>query len=577
MKRIPIGLDFPSPQGLLRWRSAQYFIVSQRPRKYFVSMVTVPFHHKNLPALVWIFINLFIAQTNGFNNSKCAEEAYLTYLRAPNDTFLRDRLGSPTNQTSEAWGIGYQSCLNICGHNYSAQYYDWNFVSQGLTSWVLPWLALSAQLPFATNDTQTNFTVLMLALGSPSLIIFSLALTILNSRSINKRFRKIKRDIASLDNPQLAQANNAARVLLIGCQQIPIQIYNGPQREFAQLVVRPENWIWWQNLREEFQRTERGWTYSLYAQVGWVCVAQILAIADFFTTASFTTTIGIGLAINSLWIWMIPVVLGWVYVGTQTSAGSIEEALTRTKVPVLGDEEDLSGECIGIRDRTSFDDSHILDGYEVSDEYDGNREEMPRKAQGIIDANDISDPGLNGGNVRDGQEHDLSTSHESRQSLHSLLLAQKEHGVFRNDDPEKQPETHLGHQRWPVVHPQSFLGFSIAGCELEPGPIFNFARVWSHMGASSHVGDSFAMLSQRQKSKQPVTGPTWDPHDWKRNLQGPPKDLSKYCSVSFKDEPNLSIQGRSSAELVINCMIAAFMAVVLQWGSTGAAILIAYR
>ena len=323
-------------------------------------------YQKSLLTLIWIITSVFVAQTDGFNYAQCAKDANTTYWKAPNDTFLRDQYGRSTNNYSEAWGIGYQSCLTICSDTYSTQYYDWNFLSQGLSSWVLPWLALTAQLPFATNDTQTNFMVLLLALGSPSLIMFSLALTILNSRSINRRFRQIKRDILSLDSPQLAKAIKAARVFLIESQQIPIQIYNGPRREFAQLVVRPENWVWWQNLREEVQRTRRGWTYSLYAQVGWVCVTQVLAIVNFFVAASFNTSTGLGLAINSLWIWMIPVVLGWVHVGTQTSAGSIEEAIIRIKVPVLGDEKDLSGECIGIRDRTTFSDTLILEGHDAS-------------------------------------------------------------------------------------------------------------------------------------------------------------------------------------------------------------------
>lgn len=534
-------------------------------------MMTVPNHEISLPAVVWIITSLFTAPTNGFDYSQCAEDANMTYWRAPNDTFLRDQFGRPTHNSSEAWGISYQSCLSICGEIYSAQYYDWNSLSQGLTSWVLPWLALTAQLPFATNDTQTNFMVLLLALGSPSLITFSLALTILNSRSINKTFRQIKMDIAFLDSPQLTKAIQAARVLMIESQQIPIQIYNGPRREFAQLVVRPENWKWWQRLREEIQRTRRGWAYSLYAQVGWVCVTQILAIVDFFTTASFNTSIGIGLAINSIWIWMIPVVLGWVYVGTQISAGSIEEAITRTKIPVLGDEKNLSGECIGIRDRTSFADTCI------PDDYDGHSEQHSHSPKGTEFETDIPSSDLHGEDIQDGQEQNRSDSYKSQHDLHSLLLAQKAHRNLSNDDPEQQLVRHLAHQRWTVLHPQSFLGFSIAGCELEPGPLFNFARVWSHMAASSHVGHGFAMLLQRLKNKQSVNGQTWEPHDWKRNLRGASKDLSRYCSVSYKDEPNLSVHGRSSADLVTNCILAAIMAIVLQWGSTGAAILIAYR
>lgn len=175
----------------------------ERPRDHSDSMMTVPVYQISLPTVVWIITNLFIAPTSGFNYSQCAGDANTTYWRAPNDTFLRDQLGRPTNNSSKAWGISYQSCLEVCGDSYSAQYYDWNSLSQGLTSWLLPWLALTAQLPFATNDTQTNFMVLLLALGSPLLITFSLALTILNSRSINKRFRQIKRDITFLNSPQL--------------------------------------------------------------------------------------------------------------------------------------------------------------------------------------------------------------------------------------------------------------------------------------------------------------------------------------------------------------------------------------
>jgi len=76
---------------------------------------------------------------------------------------------------------------------------------------------------------------------------------------------------------------------------------------------------------------------------------------------------------------MIPVVLGWVYVGTQTSAGTIEEAITRIKVPVLGDEKDLSGECIGIRDRTAFSDTLILEDHDASSGNDRQGEGNSRK------------------------------------------------------------------------------------------------------------------------------------------------------------------------------------------------------
>ncbi len=55
---------------------------------------------------------------------------------------------------------------------------------------------------------------------------------------------------------------------------------------------------------------------------------------------------------------MIPVAFGWVKTGTQTSAGSIKDALRSTPVPVLvtkfGKTTNVSGKCIGIGDRTYY-------------------------------------------------------------------------------------------------------------------------------------------------------------------------------------------------------------------------------
>ena len=246
---------------------------------------------------------------NSIDRSQCAIDANQSFWRNPNtSTFLYDQHGRPTSSMAQAWGISYSSCKTLCGSPVYRNGYDWNALSQGLTSWLLPWLALTAQLPFETKDKQTNFMVLLLALGSPSLSIFSLVLTILNSRWINQIFRHVREDNKGLRPPSPLQtkAIKDARVILMEIQHIPIQIINGPSREFAQLIVCPENWTWWPALRKEIQKTKREWTYSLYAQIGWVCVSQLVTIVDFFTSASYNAGIGVGLAINSLWIWEIP-------------------------------------------------------------------------------------------------------------------------------------------------------------------------------------------------------------------------------------------------------------------------------
>lgn len=526
------------------------------------------FKHALTVILALIRIPL-MANAQGLDYSKCAIDANQSYWKASNDSFLIDQYGKPTDDMSQAWGISFQSCKDICGTPVNTGGYNWNALSQGLTSWLLPWLALTAQLPFETKDKQTNFVALLLALGSPSLITFSLILTILEARWINREFRHIKEINKSLRPcpPRQTQtkAIKAARVFLIESQHIPIQIFNGPRREFARLVVCPENWAWWHSLRKEIQKTKREWTYSLYAQIGWVCVSQLLAIVDFFTSASFNTGIGIGLAINSLWIWMIPVVLGWVYVGTQTSAGSIEAALASTTVPVLGTERDMTGECIGILDRTTFDESSTrlrTSFCQICGEkrFLGRRESPSRHLP----------PGP-------AVIPESSQTIDQREDIPLEDVSGESHLTVPDTEQESRPLVEPEHQCSLSSH--TFFGFSIAGCELEPGPVFNYARIWSHMNAVRHVAEAFSAVILRQKERQTVHGQPWNDElgRWEENLRGSPEELSKYISVHDKDEPNFSIHGETSSRLLLNCVAAAFMTIFLQWSSTGAAIVIAYK
>ena len=496
------------------------------------------------------FSSFLKANAQNIDYSQCAIDANQTYLAAPNATFLYDQNGKPTNNISQAWGISYKSCVAMCSSTINTQGYEWSLWFQGLTSWVLPWLALTAQLPFETNDKQTNFMALLLALGSPLLITYSLTLTILNARWINQKFRQIKEENKSLrpHRPLQIKAIKAARAFLIDSQHIPIQIFNGQRREFAQLVACPENWAWWNSLREEIQKTKRGWTYSLYAQIGWVCISQLAAVVTFFTSASFDTSIGIGLAINSLWVWMIPVILGWVYVGTQTSAGSIKTALAKITVPALGPETNVSGECIGIRDRTTFDESCT----QLRDPIVHFRRCGSQRQRESSFGKDVESV---------GSQKDIELTASTHTSTNGSLRPLIEHKRRRN------------------CSSHTFLGFSIAGCDLEPGPIFNYARVWNHMNAVYHVASAFAAFTCRQREKQSVHGQPWDPapEKYDENLRGSPQELSTYISELGEDKINFSVHGRSSPDLVLNCITAALIAIFLQWGSTGAAVVMAYK
>lgn len=552
--------------------------------------------------LIFLKILPVISATN-LNYSQCAIVANNTFWQAPSDIFFRDQSGKPTGNLSQAWGISYYDCKRLCQSQANSAQYDWRLFTESLGSWLIPWLALTAQLPFESKDNMTNFMALLLAVGSPSHIAFSLFLTILNARSINRVFRQVKEQNEPLNRPLQTKAIKAARTFLIESQQTPIQIYNGPRREFAHLVACPENWAWWNYISGEILKTKRGWTYSLYVQIGWVCVAQLLAIIDFFTSSAFNNSIGIGLAINSLWIWMLPIIIGWVYVGTQNDVGSTKVALISATVPVLGNERGLSGRCIGIRDRTIF---HAFDpqrsgsssGYNRYEEHISEQKEKgsrdlfldlkihssdPEQAQACTDPDSFRMSQELQENPSTSAPHfNISCSgpqsHGSNDIELIALSKKPQVGISTHNEIEKQSQPFI-EQSYLALSPCSFLGFSIAGHELEPGAIFNYARIWSHMNAVEHVAEAFMIFTERQKSRQTVDGQPWAPDQdkWDENLKGSPEDFSRYISPLYKDEPDFSIHARGSSELVLNCIIAAFLTVFLQWGSTGAAITIAYK
>ncbi|KAL2048664.1 hypothetical protein N7G274_000576 [Stereocaulon virgatum] len=548
-----------------------------------------------------------IPNIGGLDYSNCAQLANATYLKAPNSSFLYDQRGKPTGDASQAWGISYQACIDLCTAEETSGLYNWGFLASSIASWLLPWLALNAQLPFATKDKSTNLMALLLAMGSPALITYSLALTILNAQQINRTFRYIKEININLNRHLQLKAIKAARTILIETQHIPIQIYSGPRRELAQLVVHPQNWRWWCSLRDTIFLRKRKWTYSLYAQVGFVCVSQVLAITIFFTSASSDSSIGIGLAINSLWLWMIPVVLGWVYVGMQTEAGSIKAALIDTKVPVLGSERDKSGDCIGIRDRTSLDDfGTIFPNY--LDTHQNLSIERPQQPQDTRSKIITLNPNKIYTQDEISKERLDSVSSQATKMLQPLPTSSVDHlnmlPTSQSDDieisdlsgdtptskrsiltptlqaTEERSQLLLDLEEVPRSYRKTFLGFSIAGDDLQPGPIFNYARVESHMNAVRHVAEAFLTFTMRQKAQVPlVASKQWrsDQDHWDENIQGTPEEMSTYISPSSKDMPNLTIHAPASPKLVLNCIAAAFVATLLQWGTTGAAIIIGYK
>ena len=480
-----------------------------------------------------------MAASNGFNLTQCAINARSAFLQMPNDSFLVQQDGSYTGNISDAWGIRYEACNRLCGPPGSWESFDWAFFSSSFSSWLLPYLALTAQLPFETKDAPSSFMVLFLAIGSPMLLTYSLTLTIFNTRWINYACRQLKEMNEQVGGKQL-EAIEAARRCLIESQHVPAQVYQGPERELAHLIVLPQNIVWWMDLDKELRKTRRPWTYSLIAQLFWVFFSQLLAIIDFVATASVNSIIGVGLAINSVWIWMIPVVFGWVCIGTQTSAGTFKAALMTIKPPNIGGRSGLQSRCTGFKDHT---------GFTVTFWKDHDEEGTP------------------------GLSATLSTvttaiQYEKKDSETEILSENISHGA----DSPLEASSRMR---------QAFLGLTTRGCECEPGPIFNFARFWTFTATAAYVLNGFGELNSKLACNPPqaVSGEPWNYENWESNLQGSPERVSRYISSSQTnfDRDFLPVH---SAKVPVSALgsslLATFAAAFLQWATTGGAIVIAY-
>ena len=505
-------------------------------------------------------LSLLVSPSLAINFTQCAIEAESVFVQAPSANFLVQQDGSYTQEFSRAWGIRYSSCNQLCGPRGSWEPFDWTFFTSSFASWLLPYLALAAQMPYEAKDTPGNLMILLITLGSPMLVVYSLILTVANTRWINREFRRLK-DENQETGGDWVEAITAARRCFVEGQQIPIQVFQGPERELAHLIVLPQNRSWWARLEIELKKTRRPWTYSLFAQLFWVFFAQLLAIVDFLQTASTSSIIGLGLAINSLWIWMIPVALGWVCVGTQTSAGAFKAATMAVDPPKVGDGLARYGRNVGIRVRNADTDIFLL--------------ETDREAAHAKDCTKL------------GSEVTVADTRRTR-----FDSGATETNVDVIEYPEQVateiPCEERGHVTWVDEEEisarytkQTFLGFSIIGYETEPGPVYNFARLWTHRNATSQVIDAFRGLTTTLKdgTRRTVHGGPWDPKDWDRNFQGSPVALSRYISSRRKnfDTDHLRVySGKSPASLTKVSIVAFICALVLQWGTTGGAILIAY-
>jgi hypothetical protein len=177
-----------------------------------------------------------------------------------------------------------------------------------MTNYFLPWLALAAQLPFESSGPWDTFIAFCLSLGSPALITYSLMITLLNRNWIQKPFTRLndraKHAKVRQRFPTYDKRVQAARYFLSESQQVPLRATQ-IQFQLASLIVLPKNGKWWKGLVHKLDRTRRGTTFSLIAQLLLVIGVWILTITSSLLAAIGNTTTALQIAASTLWIWLV--------------------------------------------------------------------------------------------------------------------------------------------------------------------------------------------------------------------------------------------------------------------------------
>jgi hypothetical protein len=181
---------------------------------------------------------------------------------------------------------------------------------------LLPWFALTAQLPYQTDSRINDIWSFCLAVGSPALVSYSLCLTLLNRSWINKRFDQLKEEyfndghnidkfFENKDEISKYKSHvDGAQALLQDGQQIPLRL-SQENGWLSSLIALPENKAWWQSLHEILNLNRRHFTFSIIAQVLLALTSWVLTYVSAWTSKSGSASIALSFSGASLWLWLV--------------------------------------------------------------------------------------------------------------------------------------------------------------------------------------------------------------------------------------------------------------------------------
>ncbi|KAK0484981.1 hypothetical protein IW261DRAFT_871129 [Armillaria novae-zelandiae] len=283
--------------------------------------------------LVWVLLLISSpVVASGVNFDNCSKEIRLGNYGTDG---LLDNDGNPipADNASYATAVTLDLCYLACGRG--SEPFSFPAFAQESSAWLVPWLALLSQLPFGANDLFENANYIIMAVGSPTLIIYSLALSAINTRWIGRLFDTAKR------YPNRNYAARAFNALQHCC------FYLEPSDDvLASIIVLPQNDAWWEELVKSLEARRLGWTISAFFNLIWVLIAFILTIIDALNSPRQDSNAS-GQSIGLLWLWLYPVVVGWIVLSPECDRRWLESQLLRTggNAVIASDTPEIFDKC----------------------------------------------------------------------------------------------------------------------------------------------------------------------------------------------------------------------------------------
>ena len=212
----------------------------------------------------------------------------------------------------------------------------------------------------------------LLAIGSPMLITYSMILSLLLKRHVRNRFRRLirvsERSKSEHRDKKIVKRLRCARAVVEEASQTPMRLSNS-NGWLMSLVCLKENQQWWEAVRDRLYDTRRSITASLVFQLLFAVVSWMLTVIAAAQSLGQLSTSN-AIATSTVWMWLLPVVIGWVSLGTQYTSGTVDKALNGTNLINIRIAKDTDGDwkliegtqeallvATGLPFQTSFDTS----------------------------------------------------------------------------------------------------------------------------------------------------------------------------------------------------------------------------